>query len=163
MAGLDRIDDKFFLERHVDSAAKLATKTLILEILTGMELEVVLGLIQGDLPEQARDDLLTYFDNESRVGDDIPAIYANYIVGADGRAPTKADVAEILDAIEVYVDRSNAQSRLLASQVDALYSTRCQYKYTKEHSWCVAHTKFITAMRERIDSAAKLATKALIG
>lgn len=92
LTGLDRIDDKFFLERHADSAAKLATKSSILEILTGMELDVIHGLVQGDLPERARDDLSTYFDNESRVGDDIPARYVNYIVDADGRAPTKADV-----------------------------------------------------------------------
>lgn len=83
--GLDRIDDKFFLERHVDSAAKLATKALILEILTGIELDDIHGLIQGDLSERARDGLSTYFDNESRVGDDIPAIYANYVVDADCR------------------------------------------------------------------------------
>ncbi|KFZ25065.1 hypothetical protein V502_00444 [Pseudogymnoascus sp. VKM F-4520 (FW-2644)] len=33
--GLDRIDDKFFIERHVDRAAKLATKALILKSLLG--------------------------------------------------------------------------------------------------------------------------------
>ncbi|OBT57236.1 hypothetical protein VE04_04658 [Pseudogymnoascus sp. 24MN13] len=105
----ERVDESFFRLRDVDSAARLATKTLILEILVGMDLEIVQGTIHGDLPQRARDDLAQFFDNEARIADTIPAIYINYLVDQDGRPPTKSDLQEILEVMESYVEKTDGQ------------------------------------------------------
>lgn len=145
-----RVDDGFFRHRLVDSAARLATKTLVLDILTGMDLEVIHGIIQGDIPERARGDLAQHFDNEARIGDTIPAVYANYLVGQDGRPPTKPDLREILEVMETYIAKNDGQ---LAQQIDSLYGTnRQKWKYVDKDSYQKAHKRFIRWMRERIDS-----------
>lgn len=146
----ERVDESFFRRRDVDSAARLATKTLILEILTGMDLEIVHGIIHGDIPQRARDDLASFFDNEARIADTIPAIYINYLVGQDGRPPLKSDLREILKAMELYVEKTDGQ---LAQAVDSLYgSNRQRWKYVDKHSYYTASTNFIKWMRERIES-----------
>ena len=147
-----RIDDEFFCFRCVDSAAKLATKALILEILTSMELEVIQGLIEGDLPERAREGLVDYFDNESRVADSISAVYTNFIVDKDGRPPTKTDVRDIIDTMELYIKKDATQYQQLAHRIDGLYGARQRWKYVEKDSYHAAHTKFISSMRERLNS-----------
>ncbi|KFX85851.1 hypothetical protein V490_09369 [Pseudogymnoascus sp. VKM F-3557] len=149
-AGIERIDEKFFEYRCADDASKFATKSLLVEILAGIRLDVLQGVILGDLPERARENLAVHFENETRIGDGIPGIYTNYIVDEEGRPPTCSDIGEILEVMESYVKRDDDQ---LAQYIDGLYGTNRQlWKYANKKSYRDAHTTFIAFMRDRISS-----------
>ncbi|OBT91344.1 hypothetical protein VE01_10675 [Pseudogymnoascus verrucosus] len=144
-----RIDDEMFDTRQANDATTRTFKSTILRVLMQVNFLVIRGLALGNLPEEARTTLDTFFTNDYiNLGDNVPGVYVNYIVDENGIAPTKADIIEILAVMREYLGND---SEVLAEQVDAQFGgSRKEWRYAHKPETKRVQAAFIKGMEKRL-------------
>lgn len=89
----DRFDEEFFSSRGAEEV-RVFNLEQVLAILTMMDKDILVAVIEGTLSQRVRVDLAQAMRNETKQPYTIPGIYINYVVDKNGRHP-------IIDAIQV--------------------------------------------------------------
>lgn len=144
-----RLDDEMFSSRLTNEATSRTFKAMVLKVLLQMNFDVIRAIALGTLPQEIRGALETYFTNDYvNVGNEVPAIYVNYIVNKDGIPPTQADIIEILVTMRKYLGKG---SRNLAKQIDTQFGeSKEAWRYASTLGSQQAQVRFIEGMEKRL-------------
>jgi hypothetical protein len=149
----DRFDEYFFAQRGSEDVRTFKLEQ-VLTILTMMDKDILIAIIEGTLPQRVRADLSQAMRNEIKQPDTIPRIYINYIVDKNGRHPTKADILAILDAMQDYINEFDDGVKVFSRVIDFLFKPKDPQglKYCENPSQKAGAELFIEGMRDRLSS-----------